>query len=52
LIDSDSTRKVLLKTIKFPFVSIDLMKQFIENYNIDEIDFDLFQSLKERLIFD
>jgi hypothetical protein len=52
LIDKDPKRKALLKMINFLFVSSSFLKQFFEDFPLDEIDFDLFSSLKCRLFHD
>jgi hypothetical protein len=52
MIDEDKNRKVLLKTVHFEFVSSHFLKKFFENIPIDEIDFELFESLKKRLFSD
>jgi hypothetical protein len=52
LIDKDPKRKELLKMINFSFVSSSSLKQFFEDFPLDEIDFDLFSSLKGRLLHD
>jgi hypothetical protein len=46
LINIDQTRKYLLKTIKFPYVSSHLLKSFFENFSVCDLDDDLFESLK------
>lgn len=49
LIERNSSRKFLLNSIQFEFVSANLLKQYFENIYLDDIDFDLFESLKKRL---
>jgi hypothetical protein len=52
MIEKDKSRMILLQTVHFEFVSSDLMKRFFENIHNDEIDFELFESLKKRLFAD
>jgi hypothetical protein len=46
LIKEDKDRILLLKTIHFEFDSSHLLTSFFENISIDEIDFEVFESLK------
>jgi hypothetical protein len=52
MIEEDKNRIILLKTVHLEFVSSDLLKKFFENIQNDEIDFELFESLKKRLFSD
>jgi hypothetical protein len=52
LIQNNPSRKSLLKLISFPVVSSDSLSQYFKNISIDEIDIDLWESLKERLFSD
>jgi hypothetical protein len=52
LIGRDPNRKVLLKLIYFPGVSTAHLIQFFNNFPVEEIDSDLFDSLKTRLFCD
>jgi hypothetical protein len=52
LIKADSNKKEYLKIVHFPFVSSPLLIQFFGNFPIEEVDSDLFQSLKMRLFCD
>lgn len=52
MIELDKNRTILLQTIHFEFVSSHLLKQFFDNIPNDEIDFELFESLKKRLFTD
>jgi hypothetical protein len=47
LIEQDSRRKSLLKFIKFSFVSSELLKKYFWNFSVEELDFELFEALKE-----
>jgi hypothetical protein len=49
LIGRDPNRKILLKLIYFPYVSTPLLINFFANLPVEEIDSDLFDSLKARL---
>jgi hypothetical protein len=49
LIGRDPNRKSLLKTIYFPGVSVSRLFNFFNNFPAEEIDSDLFESLKTRL---
>jgi hypothetical protein len=52
LIGRDSKRKILLKLIYFPSVSTEHIVNFFSNFPADEIDSDLFESIKTRLFCD
>jgi hypothetical protein len=52
LIEQDISRKTLLQTVYFPLVSSILLKNFFQNLPIEEIDLDLFESIKQRLFCD
>jgi hypothetical protein len=52
LIEKDNNRMILLKAVHFEFVSSHLLKNFFQNIYNDEIDFELFESLKKRLFTD
>jgi hypothetical protein len=52
LIELDNNRKVLLKSIKIPFVSVSLFNEFFEDFALEELDLELFDLLKERLNFE
>jgi hypothetical protein len=52
MIKEDKNRMILLKTIHFEFVSSELMKTFFDHIHFDEIDIELFESLKKRLFSD
>jgi radical SAM superfamily enzyme len=47
LIKKDSNRKVLLKSIFYPGVSSSLLISYFRDFPIEEIDYNLFNSLKE-----
>jgi hypothetical protein len=44
--------RTLLKNVRFTHVSPALLKEFFKVFPIDEVDFDLFESLKSRLFLD
>jgi hypothetical protein len=52
LIKRDSNRKVLLKSVFYPGVSTSLLISYFKDFPVEEIDFDLFNSLKERIFSD
>jgi hypothetical protein len=52
MINEDRNRMILLKTVHYEFASSYLLKRFFENIHNDEIDFELFESLKKRLFAD
>jgi hypothetical protein len=52
LIGRDPNRKILLKLIYFPGVSTEHLVNFFSNFPADEIDSDLFESIKTRLFCD
>jgi hypothetical protein len=52
MIDLDKNRMILLQTIHFEFVSSDLLKRFFGNISHNQLDFELFNSLKKRLFLD
>lgn len=52
MIKHDKNRLILLQTIHFEFVSSSLLKKFFEIIRNDEIDIEIFESLKKRLIED
>jgi hypothetical protein len=52
MIEKDKSRTILLQTIHFEFVSSHLLKTFFDSIQIDEIDYELFESLKKRLFTD
>jgi hypothetical protein len=49
LITRDSSRKILLKSIYFPAVSTSHLINFFNSFPAEEVDSDLFESLKTRL---
>jgi hypothetical protein len=49
LIERDPNRKILLKYVYFPGVSSSHLINFLNNFPIEEIDSDLFESIKTRL---
>jgi hypothetical protein len=52
MIEEDKNRMILLKSVHFEFVSSHSLKKFFENIHNDEIDFELFELLKKRLLTD
>jgi hypothetical protein len=52
MINKDKNRMILLQTIRFEFVSSHLLKSLFNYIFNDEIDFELFESLKKRLFTD
>jgi hypothetical protein len=52
MVEEDNNRIILLKTVHFEFVSSHLLKKFFENIQYQEIDIDLFESLKKKLFED
>jgi hypothetical protein len=52
LIERDSNRKVLLKSIFFSGVSSNLLNSFFKNFPVEEVVSGLFESLKARLFCD
>jgi hypothetical protein len=52
LIEKDSNRKILLNSIFFPGVSSSLLISYFKDYPIEDLDSDLFESLKQRLFCD
>jgi hypothetical protein len=52
MFENDTNRMILLKTVNLNQVSGETLRKFFEKISNDEIDFDLLESLKERLIAD
>jgi hypothetical protein len=52
MIEEDNHRMVLLKTVHFEYVSSHLLKSFFDNISIEDINFELFESLKKRIFSD
>lgn len=52
MIKTSYTRKALLKTVRYPYVSSDLLKSFFQDFSVHEVDIELFEALKERLFSD
>jgi hypothetical protein len=52
LIHIDKNKKYLLKTVKFPYVSSHLLKDFFGNFSVYDLDEDLFEPLKNRIFCD
>jgi hypothetical protein len=52
LIGQDPNRKSLLKIIYFPAVSTSLLINYFNNFPVEEIDSDLFESFKTRFFCD
>lgn len=52
LIDEDESKKILLPTIHYPFVSSNLMIQLFTKIFYDDLNPSFFESLKQRLISD
>jgi hypothetical protein len=50
MIKENKQKIILLKTVHFEFVSSELLEKLFENISNDEIDLELFGSLKNRLI--
>jgi dephospho-CoA kinase len=50
LIDQNPARKTLLKNVFYPAVSAELMKTFIENFSVEDLDVELFEELKNDFI--
>jgi hypothetical protein len=50
LIERNQNRTFLLKTIEFPFVSLNLLTEFFKYFHFDHCDFEVFEKLKKRLI--
>jgi hypothetical protein len=46
------SKNILLQTIYFPLVSSSLLKNFFQDFPIEELDSELFERLKERLFCD
>jgi hypothetical protein len=49
LIERDPNRKSIVKNIYFPGASPIRLINFFDNYSFEEVDFDLFESIKVRL---
>lgn len=52
LVKSDNKRKSLLNLVCYPLVSSKLMIHFFDKFPFEQIDSDIFESFKERLICD
>jgi hypothetical protein len=52
LIGRDPNRKILLRTIFFPGVSFSRLISYFNTFTVEEMDYDLFESLKIRLFCD
>lgn len=52
LIKQNPSRKILLKTIHYPFVSSDYLDTFFNELSFEDLDEDLFECFKERLVCD
>lgn len=49
LTERDQNRKALLKHVCFPAVSTRMMKSFLSQFTVEDLDTDLFEELKKRL---
>lgn len=52
IISLDSNKAILLKFVKFEAVKPELLIQYFSNLTIDDIENDLWESIKKRLFFD
>jgi hypothetical protein len=52
MIKDTRNRMILLKSVHLEVVSSDLLKKFFSNISNDEIDCEMFESLKKRIISD
>jgi hypothetical protein len=49
LIEVDSKKRSLLKTLRFHYISSDLVLDYFHRFPVDELDYDLFQNLIQQI---